>query len=190
LLSIVNRLAGIAPAGQGGGDTGIKPVPAFNRERIGQLRQDLMGLAALGPHPRGFAFESFLKELFNAYGLEARGAFRLQGEQIDGSFVLTGETYLMEAKWLNAPTSIGDLHTFHGKVEQKAAWSRGLFISYAGFSPDGLAAFGRGKRVICMDGYDLSEVLTRELPLNSVLDAKVRRAAETGDAFVRVRDLF
>ena len=31
--------------------------------------------------------------------LEAREAFRLRGEQIDGSFVLGHETYVLEAKW-------------------------------------------------------------------------------------------
>jgi hypothetical protein len=86
--------------------------------------------------------------------------------------------------------SNAELHAFHGKVEQKAAWTRGLYVSYTGFSEDGLHAFGRGKRVICMDGYDLSEALSRELPLNHVLERKVRRAAETGLAFVRIRDLF
>jgi hypothetical protein len=139
---------------------------------------------------RGYAFESFLKTLFNKFGLEARDPFRLRGEQIDGSFLLGSDTYLLEAKWQNAPSGIDHLHTFHGKIEQKAAWARGLLISYSGFSEDGLHAFGRGKRVICMDGYDLYEALTRELPLNQVLERKVRRAAETGLAFVRVRDLF
>ena len=51
-------------------------------------------------------------------------------------------------------------------------------------------AFGRGKRVICMDGYDIYEMLQREIPLNEVLERKVRRAAETGSPFIRVRDLF
>lgn len=166
------------------------PTPAFNRVLISQLRSDLLNLLHLEPQPRGFAFEKFLKELFDAFGLEARDPFRLRGEQIDGSFVLANEIYLLEAKWQSAFSGIEQLHAFHGKVEQKAAWTRGLFISYTGFSEDGLHAFGRGKRVICMDGYDLSETLSRELPLNHVLERKVRRAAETGMAFVRVRDLF
>jgi restriction endonuclease Mrr len=70
-------------------------------------------------------------------------------------------------------TGAADLHAFHGKVEEKAAWTRGLFISQSGFTDDGLHAFGRGKRVVCMDGLDLYE----------------RRAAETGRPFIRVRDL-
>jgi restriction endonuclease Mrr len=96
----------------------------------------------------------------------------------------------VEAKWQSQATGVADLHTFHGKIEQKAAWTRGLFVSNSGFTEDGLAAFGRGKRVICMDGHDLYDILNREIPLNRVLECKVRRAAETGLPFVRVRDLF
>lgn len=63
-------------------------------------------------------------------------------------------------------------------------------MSNSGFSDNGLVAFGRGKRVICMDGLDLYDLLDREIPLNQVLERKVRRAAETGMPFVRVRDIF
>jgi hypothetical protein len=41
-----------------------------------------------------------------------------------------------------------------------------------------------------MDGYDLYETLNREIPFNHVLERKIRRAAETGSPFARVRDLF
>ena len=109
---------------------------------------------------------------------------------VGASFLLQGETYLVEAKWQSAPTGGNDLHAFHGKLEQKAAWARGLFVSNSGFTEDGLVSFGRAKRVICMDGLDLYEALDRGLPLNHVIASKVRRAAETGEAFVRVRDLF
>ena len=78
--------------------------------------------------------------------------------------MLGNETYLLEAKWQGAQCGNGDLHAFHGKVEQKAAWARGLFISYSGFTEEGLDAFGRGKRVICMDGWDLSEALSEHAP--------------------------
>ncbi|GKS90964.1 hypothetical protein [Acidovorax sp. SUPP2539] len=73
---------------------------------------------------------------------------------------------------------------------QKTAWARGLFVSNSGFTEDGLAAFGRGKRVVCMDGVDLFDALDRELPPNLAIDRKVRRAAETGVPFERIRDLF
>jgi hypothetical protein len=186
LLSLINRLEGkpdAPPAGQA-------PKSAFDRPKLLALRNNLIGFSQLTPQARGYAFETLLRDLFNVFGLEAREPFRLKGEQIDGSFLLQGETYLVEAKWQDAPTGVADLHTFHGKLEQKAAWTRGLFVSNSGFTEDGLVAFGRGKRVVCMDGLDLFETLSRELPLNHVLERKVRRAAETGLPFARVRDLF
>lgn len=97
---------------------------------------------------------------------------------------------MLEAKWHGQPIGVAELHTFHGKIEQKAAWTRGLFVSNSGFTEDGLTAFGRGKRVICMDGLDLYDMLDREISLTQILARKVRRAAESGSPFVRVRDLF
>jgi hypothetical protein len=187
LLSLLNRLEGKPDAAQ---PKGQPPKPAFDRPRLLALRGDLLRLTQLSAQNRGYAFEALLCDLFNIFGFEAREPFRLRGEQIDGSFLLQGETYLVEAKWQDAQTGVADLHTFHGKLEQKAAWTRGLFVSHSGFTEDGLAAFGRGKRVVCMDGLDLFETLNRELPLNRVLERKVRRAAETGMPFARVRDLF
>lgn len=183
--SLLNRMQGKPDAGQS-----EPPKAAYDRPKALALKQRLIELSGMAPHPRGYAFEAWLRDAFNFYGLEAREPFRNRGEQIDGSFVLQGETYLLEAKWESEKTAAKDLHAFQGKLEQKAAWTRGLFVSNSGFTEDGLVAFGRGKRVICMDGLDLYDTLDRELPLNLVLDRKVRRAAETGLPFERTRDLF
>jgi len=155
-----------------------------------KLASRLIEVTSANPHERGYEFEKFLRELFDAYGLSARASFRLTGEQIDGSFVMHNETYLLEAKWQNTPTGAADLHTFEGKLREKATWSRGLFVSNSGFTSEGLEAFGRGKRMVCMDGLDLFEMLKFRRPFVDVLEAKVRRAAETGSPFVPVRDLF
>jgi Restriction endonuclease len=186
LLELINQLEGKT----GNASSAKVPAPAFNRPKLANLKTELVAISNLAPQARGYAFEKFLKELFDVYGLAAQDPFRLRGEQIDGSFQLASETYLLEAKWQNQVTGVADLHTFHGKIEQKAAWTRGLFVSNSGFTDEGLAAFGKGKRVICMDGLDIYEVLNREIPLNHVLDRKVRHAAETGSPFIRVRDLF
>jgi hypothetical protein len=76
-------------------------------------------------------FESFLSDLFAAFGLAPRGSFRIVGEQIDGSFRLH-----MELTW-SKPSSmaidwVADLMAFSGKVSAKAAWARGLFVSNLG----------------------------------------------------------
>ncbi len=154
------------------------------------LKQRLWDLRNLPPQRRGYEFEGFLKDLFDSSRLQARSPFRLIGEQIDGSFQLGHETYLIEAKWVRDPIGAAELHTFHGKLDQKAAWARGLFISYGGFTQDGLHAFGRGRKVICMSGEDIHKALGRRIPVADVIERKVRAAAETGAAFVPLDDLF
>nr|WP_246881760.1 MULTISPECIES: restriction endonuclease [unclassified Pseudomonas] len=159
-------------------------------EILEALKKRLYDLRDLPPHARGYAFESFLKDLFDSSALQARSPFSLVGEQIDGSFQLGNETYLVEAKWVRAPVGVAELHSFHGKVDQKAAWARGVFISYGGFTEVGLNAFGRGRKVICMSGQDIYSALGQRIPIRDVLERKVRAAAETGAAFVTVDELF
>lgn len=184
LMALVERLEGGRPPPP------TPPRSISNQEIIRELKQRVLDLAGFDPHKRGFEFEKFLKNAFDAYGMQARGAFRNTGEQIDGSFQLGPVTYLLEAKWQNGLTGVADLHVFQGKIEDKAAWARGLFISVAGFSPDGLEAFGRGKKVICMDGRDLYDILDRGLILPDVIERKDRRAVETGLPFIPVSDLY
>ncbi len=182
------RLGGKAPVNNS--KSSFAPYDeAINESTAKELLEALMQLAAMDPHPRGYAFESFLKNLFDVSGMSGRASFRLLGEQIDGSFELDGETYLLEAKWTNLPVNAADLRSFNAKVQDKAAWSRGLFVSNSGFTEEGLHAFGRGNSLVCMDGLDLSEMLMRKIGFKSVLSKKVRRAAETGKPFVRLRDL-
>jgi hypothetical protein len=184
LLNLLNRL-------QGKPTPPTKPPPpAFEQPNYVGLLGDLTTLHNLAPQRRGYAFEDFLKQVFNAFGLLPRGGFRTTGEQIDGSFVLAGETYLLEAKWQNDLTPVADLYTFQGKLNARVNWARGLFVSYSGFTQDGLAAYGRGGSVVCMDGLDLHDALQGEIPLNHVLEQKVRRSVETGEVLARVRDLF
>ena len=155
-----------------------------------ELASDHLALSTTDPHARGYAFERFLTKLFDAHRLAPREAFRLTGEQIDGSFVLDNETYLLEAKWQGPPVGVADLLTFSGKVARKASWARGLFVSESGFSADGLEAFrGQPTQIVCMNGLDLHETVTNRAPLEAVIKAKVRRAAETGRAHVPFADL-
>lgn len=154
------------------------------------LVDHLITLTQLDPQERGLRFEHFLSDLFAAHELAPRGAFRLVGEQIDGSFRLHAETYLLEAKWQGPKIGFADLMAFSGKVAGKAAWARGLFVSNSGFTQEGLEAFGRGRQtnLICMNGLDLYEVLSQRVSLVQVLE-KARRAAETNRAYVPVREL-
>ena len=139
---------------------------------------------------RGYAFERFLKTWFDAWGLEARRSFKLVGEQIDGSFLHHGSVYLIEAKWRNAQTNASSLRAFQEMVGDEFEGSRGLFISYSGFTAEGLQAF-TARRVVMMDGRDVDEALRRRISLEEdVVAAKLQIAVEERRPFVHVRELF
>jgi hypothetical protein len=163
----------------------------FDLNKLETLKKSLVDFVLINEQKRGFKFEKFLKELFDTFGLKPKSSFRLVGEQIDGSLQLEGYTYLIEAKWQNKPVGNADLLIFRGKVEGKASWSRGLFISYNGFSKDGLEAFSKvgATNIICMDGQDLYFILEGKISLNEAIELKARRAAETGEAFINIYSL-
>jgi hypothetical protein len=155
------------------------------------LKKQLLELGSLDAHPRGYAFERFLNQLFSEFGLEPRSAFRLVGEQIDGSFQLGGHTYLLEAKWQDPLIGSSELLVFQGKVEGKSKWSRGLFVSHSGFSPDGLVAFGKGRStsILGFSGQDLYFVLEGRVSLQEAIEKKARRVAESGEFYIPIFDL-
>lgn len=45
---------------------------------------------------KGYAFESYLKELFDAFGMDAKPSYRTTNDQIDGSFLLMVILFLLK----------------------------------------------------------------------------------------------
>ena len=166
------------------------PIPFTRRARYEDFKQELKNLWNLEPQERGFQFEAYLKRLFDAFDMKGRSSFRLVGEQIDGSFELNGDTYLVEAKWTKDKIGVGPLDSFQARIDRKATWTRGCFISYSGFSDDGLTAFGHAKKVICLEGKDLHDTLDKQIPLGRLIQQKARHASETGQPFATAEKLF
>ncbi|GAF88065.1 unnamed protein product, partial [marine sediment metagenome] len=84
-----------------------------------------------------------------------------------------------------------DLLVLHGKVGGKATWSRGIFISYSGFTQEGLEAFSKGRptNLIAVTGQDLYFVLEGGMPLDQMIRLKSRLTAEEGRVYVPVQEL-
>ncbi|MBF0308898.1 MAG: restriction endonuclease [Magnetococcales bacterium] len=165
---------------------------AILRERLNILKEKFYQLCAQQNRQQaGLDLEKLLEELFELYALNPRGSFRVQGEQIDGSFDLGGHVYLVEAKWLSQSVSEEPLLVFRGKLEGKSAWTRGVFIALNGFSDLALQAITRGKQptFFLMEGYDLTMVLEGQCRLDDLLRAKVRLLSEEGKVFASVREI-
>jgi hypothetical protein len=133
---------------------------------------------------RGFAFEPWLRELFDVFDLDPRRSFRIEGEQVDGGFTLDKWHFLLEARWRKDAATRDDLGVFKAKVDGKAENTLGLFISVAGFEPTGLTKHsGRSSPLILADGGDLLAVLEERIDLVDLLTRKYRHAAMTGEIF-------
>lgn len=65
-----------------------------------------------------------------------------------------------------------------------------MFISWAGFTREGLEAWGKGKRVICVSGYDLVLMLKNNISFRILMEEKIRRAAETGSLYVKIDEIY
>ena len=140
----------------------------------------------------GLEFEKVLNRLFALHGLAPREPFKVVGEQIDGSFELDHETYLLEAKWHKKPLPEADLLTFRGKIEGKSAYTRGVFISISGISDEAKQAIVYGKQPIffVMDGYDMIMVLSEDIGLVDFLRQRRRILAEEGLLVVPYQELW
>ena len=76
---IIERLGGKPPEP-------AVPTAAHQELRIdaaatSALAAQLLAVSTMDPQARGYAFEKFLKDVFDAYGMSARASFRLTGEQ-------------------------------------------------------------------------------------------------------------
>lgn len=138
------------------------------------------------PQVAGKKFERILNRLFELSGLTPRQAFRVKGEEIDGSFDLDHETYLVEAKWEKQPLPEASLLIFRGKIEGKSAFTRGLFISLSGVSDSARDSITRGKQpnFFVIDGYDLAMTLSEQIALPEFLRKRRRLLAEEGKVVV------
>lgn len=133
----------------------------------------------------GQALERLLFDLFEAAHLQPRVAYSLTGlgEQIDGSFVLDGDAYLIEAKWERPHVDLAPLLVFREKVAGKSSITRGLFISVEGYTAGARAGIVHGKQpnFMMLDGMHLFRVFSGDTDLLVLLRAARRHLAETGE---------
>ena len=157
------------------------------RVALDDLRAEFLSLMALSDRQKaGLGLEGLLTRLFALFDLEPNGAFRVTGEQIDGSFDLNREVSLLEAKWTLEKTEEGELLKFRGKIEGKSQFTRGLFLSINGYSAPAVEAITRGKspNFVMPDGAHLFRSLAGQVRLEALLRRLVRHLSETGAPYL------
>ena len=129
---------------------------------------------------RGYELESILEFLIAPY--ELRASYKSEGEQIDGSFFIWGQTFLLEAKWLKDPASASSLYAFKGKVDGKFHTTSGIYLSMKGYSNDAVNAlrYGKSINVLLFTDDDLDYIIEKDVPFETVLKFKLRQAGDSG----------
>jgi hypothetical protein len=156
------------------------------------LRERFHGLMQEGnAQSRGYLFETFLNDLFEFEALDPRRSFKLENEQIDGSFVWRGRANLVEAKWTKDKTAGQQLGYFAHQLEGKSADTRGLFVSVNGYTSEAIAALNTkgALKFVCIDGAHLMRALSTDDGLPAILERIWRHADETGEAYLLAAQL-
>jgi hypothetical protein len=152
-------------------------------QQLEELKREFIGLHEASDRQKaGLQLEKVLNRLFALHSLVPREPFRVVGEQIDGSFELDHEIYLLEAKWQQNPSAVADLYVFREKVEGKSKYTRGLFLSINGVSKEASEAITKGKQpdFFIIDGYDVMMLLEDNMDLTRFLRRRQRLLAEEG----------
>lgn len=136
---------------------------------------------------RGYEFERYLNGLFKAFSLDPRASYRTDFDQIDGSFILNGNTILIEAKYKIDPITKDDLILFSEKIKLKSHFSKGVFITYSDVSERALEYFtDRSSRIVVLTVAELFIMCQRKYLLQDVLNGKFRALDERGLIFYHI----
>lgn len=158
--------------------------------KLTELREEFVSLHHQDPQERGYSIEKFLNKLFELFDIDAKGPFRVIGEQIDGAFTFEGTEFLREAKWRNEKSAAADLDTFAAKIRRKLDNTLGLFLSMNGFQETAVSLHSQNRPImILMDGADLNAVIEGRLELPALLGRERQHAARTGEIYLNAYKL-
>jgi hypothetical protein len=134
---------------------------------------------------RGRTFERILHAMLSREEMEPRTSMRPSGEEIDGSFAIGEDFYLLEAKWHASPIPASSLYSFKGKVDGKLIGTIGVFFSMSDYSTDAVDAllYGKELNLILFGHNDLLLIEDGQITLREAMRVKRRYAANYGQPF-------
>lgn len=154
----------------------------LNITEIKKKFEELLDGQKIMPQKRGFEFESLIYSILHNEDLEPRASYKPEGEQIDGSFFWNGQTFLLEAKWVEKSLPASSIYSFKGKLDGKFHTTSGVFLSVNGYSEDVEDAlrFGKSLNILLFDRNDIELIFKGDVSFLEVLKFKLRQAGDTG----------
>lgn len=163
-----------------------KPIVDYDR-----LKDSLLDIEKLpSPQAKGYEFEKYLNNLFEAFELEPHASYRTEHDQIDGSFNFDGNTILIEAKYKSKEIPKDDLILFENKLKSKSHFTKGLFITYSRVASKALDYFqDSGSRMVVLTVDELFLMCQNKIPLTTLLRSKFRLLDDRGMIFKHLLEL-
>jgi hypothetical protein len=166
----------------------VKQTLDIDYDRFNNALLDLEKIS--NSQTRGYAFEKYLNGLFNSFGLDPHASYRTEYDQIDGSFLLDGNTVLIEAKYRNNTIPKDDLILFTQKIELKSHFARGLFITYSLVDNKAINYFtDRSSRFVVLTVEELFIMCQNKKSLITMLQNKFRYLDERGLIYRHIMNL-
>ena len=166
----------------------VKKESPVDYDNLNRLLLEIEKISS--PQAKGYAFEKYLNILFKAFDLDPHASYRTEYDQIDGSFVLDGNTILIEAKYRANAIPKDDLILFSQKIESKSHFPKGLFITYSPVDAKAIEYFtDRSARIVVFNIQELFLMCQNRYPLPKVLQAKFRTLDERGVVFKHIMEL-
>lgn len=158
---------------------------AMKLDELNQMFFNLVGME--NRQKAGKILEELLTGLFHLEGLEPREPFRVsnRGVEIDGSFELDHEIYLLEAKWVKGKMDHIPLDVFLKKIRDRSSITRGVLLAMDNFTQEALDTIrGPDRTFVIMDGADLAGILQGAITLSTLLRKKIRLLGDKGRIYV------
>jgi len=160
------------------------------RELIDEYGQ-MHRLKAMTPQRRGQRFNDFIADLLRCWGLgRVEANVRSVGE-IDVTFAVDGARFILEAKWEQGPIDFGALAKFRGRIIQRLAGTRGVFLSMSGYTDEAQSDLLRGQQpdMLLLDRTHLEAMLSGLFSPGDLLAALLDRASYCGEVWTPVGNL-
>lgn len=155
------------------------------------LKMSLLAIENIpSPQAKGYAFEKYLNSLFKSFNLDPHASYRTEYDQIDGSFILDGNTILIEAKYRTNAIPKDDLILFSNKIESKSHFPKGLFVTYSPVDTKAIEYFtDNSARIVILTVEELFILCQNQYSLPKVLQAKFRTLDEQGIIYRHIMTL-
>ena len=159
-----------------------------SQRTLGSLSDRLNDLAgSLGEQKAGYDFQDWFYELLDFSEIPNRKPYTHKRRQIDGSFTLSGTTYLVELKFTAGRAEVTDIDSFYKKITTKADNTMGVMVSISGYtSVARREASGDRTPILLLDFSHLYMVLGGIMGFGDLINRVRRHASQTGEAYLAV----